>query len=57
MKARLDDDEDMMRVQGASALADTMDVLELHSGPGLAEEAKTFGISAVDLREVGISRR
>jgi len=51
MKAKLDDDEDIMRVQGASVLADKMDVLELHSEPGVAEEAKKFGLNVVDLRE------
>ena len=50
MKARLDDDEDIMRAQGTTP-ATTIDLLELHSESGVAEEAKTFGMNAVDLRE------
>ena len=55
MKARLGDDEDIMGVQGASALADNMDILELHSEPGVAEEATKFGMNAVGLREGWVS--
>ena len=38
MKAKLDDDGDIMWAQGASVLADKMDVSELHLELGLAEE-------------------
>jgi len=60
MKARLDDDEDIMRVQCASVLTKgnvtqkrdmEIDVLELHSESGVAEEAKKFGMNVVDVRE------
>jgi len=55
MKARLDEDEDIRRAQGTSPAttshATTLDLLELHSGSGVAEEAKTFGMNTVDLRE------
>ena len=59
MKAKLDDNEEMddevimraTRVQGVSVLADKIDVFELQSEPGVAEEAKKFGLSVVDLRE------
>ena len=59
MEAKLDDNEEMddevitraTRVQGVPVLADKIDVFELQSEPGVAEEAKTFGLSVVDLRE------
>ena len=49
IKARVDDDEDIRRVQATTFHATTLDLLELHSGSGVAKEADKFGMNTVDL--------
>ena len=52
-KARLDDGEDIRRAQGTSPATAfhvaTLDLLELHSGSGVAKEADKFEMNTVDL--------
>ena len=49
IKARVDDDEDIRRVQATTFHATALDLLELHSGSGIAKEADKLGMNTVDL--------
>ena len=49
IKARVDDDEDIRRVQATTFHATALGLLELHSGSGIAKEADTLGMNAIDL--------